>query len=265
MSAGLGAEPGSCRTSWCPPGARLLHPSDHARRQDLRTEEEVPIRRPFGDWRGVAQQAPGRCNADGYASGGGVTTGVYVIRERLFAIGQDSDITDEHGRPVLRVDGKALEARHARVGRIPPTTDDRRRRPRAAAPRTSGGHGNDDCTADRVHAGGHQQTANRIHHHVDGTRRGASRTGRRGRPTHRWPAYDGEGLAPPGTERTASTTITSGWSTGRWPSSASWIRLARHIPGGVADDLDATSTGGCRPRPLHPSRTVTPPLPRCRW
>ena len=34
-----------------------------------------------------------------------------MIRERLFAIGQDSDITDEHGRPVLRVDGKALSQR----------------------------------------------------------------------------------------------------------------------------------------------------------
>lgn len=30
----------------------------------------------------------------------------YVIRERLFHFGEDSDITDEHGRPVLRVDGK---------------------------------------------------------------------------------------------------------------------------------------------------------------
>ncbi len=30
----------------------------------------------------------------------------YVIRERLFHFGEDSDITDEQGRPVLRVDGK---------------------------------------------------------------------------------------------------------------------------------------------------------------
>jgi len=32
----------------------------------------------------------------------------YVIRERLFRFGEDSDITDEQGRPVIRVDGKVL-------------------------------------------------------------------------------------------------------------------------------------------------------------
>ncbi len=36
---------------------------------------------------------------------------MYVIREKLFGFGQDSDITDETGRPVLRVDGKALRDR----------------------------------------------------------------------------------------------------------------------------------------------------------
>jgi len=36
---------------------------------------------------------------------------VYVIRERLFGLGEDSDITDEAGRPVLRVDGKVLSLR----------------------------------------------------------------------------------------------------------------------------------------------------------
>jgi uncharacterized protein YxjI len=40
---------------------------------------------------------------------------VYVIRERFFGFGQDSDITDEHGRPVLRVDGKALSLRERLV------------------------------------------------------------------------------------------------------------------------------------------------------
>src|SRR5207253_86151 len=30
----------------------------------------------------------------------------YIIRERMFRLGEDSDITDEAGRPVLRVDGK---------------------------------------------------------------------------------------------------------------------------------------------------------------
>jgi uncharacterized protein YxjI len=44
---------------------------------------------------------------------------VYVIRERLFAMGQDSDITDEHDRPVLRVDGKALSLRQRLVLRDP--------------------------------------------------------------------------------------------------------------------------------------------------
>ena len=32
----------------------------------------------------------------------------YVIRERFFKLGEDSDITDESGNPVLRVDGKVL-------------------------------------------------------------------------------------------------------------------------------------------------------------
>ena len=36
---------------------------------------------------------------------------MYVIRERLFGLGEDSDITDEAGRPVLRVDGKVLSLR----------------------------------------------------------------------------------------------------------------------------------------------------------
>lgn len=36
---------------------------------------------------------------------------MYVIREKFFGIGQDSDITDENGRPVLRVDGKAFRDR----------------------------------------------------------------------------------------------------------------------------------------------------------
>ena len=48
---------------------------------------------------------------------------MYVIRERLFAIGQDSDITDEHGRPVLRVDGKALSMRDRLVLRDPDGRD----------------------------------------------------------------------------------------------------------------------------------------------
>ena len=33
---------------------------------------------------------------------------MYVIRERLFRLGEDSDITDQAGQPVLHVDGKVL-------------------------------------------------------------------------------------------------------------------------------------------------------------
>jgi uncharacterized protein YxjI len=33
---------------------------------------------------------------------------MYVIRERFFALGEDFDITDEAGRPVLHVDGKVF-------------------------------------------------------------------------------------------------------------------------------------------------------------
>jgi uncharacterized protein YxjI len=33
---------------------------------------------------------------------------VYVVRERIFRLGEDSDITDGAGQPVLHVDGKVL-------------------------------------------------------------------------------------------------------------------------------------------------------------
>jgi uncharacterized protein YxjI len=39
---------------------------------------------------------------------------MYVIRERLFRLGEDSDITDEAGQPVLYVDGKVLSL-HSRL------------------------------------------------------------------------------------------------------------------------------------------------------
>jgi uncharacterized protein YxjI len=35
----------------------------------------------------------------------------YVIKERLFRLGEDSDILDESGRPVFHVDGKVLTLR----------------------------------------------------------------------------------------------------------------------------------------------------------
>lgn len=40
---------------------------------------------------------------------------MYVIRERLFRLGEDSDITDEAGNPVLHVDGKVLTLHHRLV------------------------------------------------------------------------------------------------------------------------------------------------------
>ncbi len=43
----------------------------------------------------------------------------YVIRERFFRLGEDSDVTDEAGRPVLRVDGKVLTLRDTLVLRDP--------------------------------------------------------------------------------------------------------------------------------------------------
>jgi uncharacterized protein YxjI len=43
----------------------------------------------------------------------------YVIRERFFGLGEDSDVTDEAGRTVLRVDGKVLTLRDTLVLRNP--------------------------------------------------------------------------------------------------------------------------------------------------
>jgi uncharacterized protein YxjI len=43
----------------------------------------------------------------------------YAIRERFFRFGEDSDITDEHGRVVLRVDGKVLTLHDRLVIRDP--------------------------------------------------------------------------------------------------------------------------------------------------
>ncbi len=44
---------------------------------------------------------------------------MYVIRERLFRLGEDSDITDEAGKPVLHVDGKVLSLHNRLVLRDP--------------------------------------------------------------------------------------------------------------------------------------------------
>ena len=43
----------------------------------------------------------------------------YVVRERLFRLCEDSDVTDEAGRPVLRVDGQVLTLRDTLVLRDP--------------------------------------------------------------------------------------------------------------------------------------------------
>ena len=44
---------------------------------------------------------------------------MYLIRERFFRLGEDSNITDEQGRPVLQVDGKVLSLRKRLVVRDP--------------------------------------------------------------------------------------------------------------------------------------------------
>ena len=44
---------------------------------------------------------------------------MYVIRERLFSLGEDSDITDQAGQPVLHVDGKVLSLHNRLILRDP--------------------------------------------------------------------------------------------------------------------------------------------------
>jgi uncharacterized protein YxjI len=44
---------------------------------------------------------------------------MYVIRERLFRLGEDSDITNEAGQPVLHVDGKVLSLHNRLILRDP--------------------------------------------------------------------------------------------------------------------------------------------------
>ena len=41
----------------------------------------------------------------------------YVIRERLFRLGEDSDITDEQGQPIYHVDGKVLSLHNTLIVR----------------------------------------------------------------------------------------------------------------------------------------------------
>jgi uncharacterized protein YxjI len=44
---------------------------------------------------------------------------MYVIRERLLRLGEDADITDETGQPVLHVDGKVLSLHNRLILRDP--------------------------------------------------------------------------------------------------------------------------------------------------
>ena len=44
---------------------------------------------------------------------------MYVIRERMFRLGEDSDITDEAGQPVLHVDGKVMSLHNRLILRDP--------------------------------------------------------------------------------------------------------------------------------------------------
>jgi uncharacterized protein YxjI len=44
---------------------------------------------------------------------------MYVIRERMFRMGEDSDITDQAGRPVLHVDGKVMSLHNRLILRDP--------------------------------------------------------------------------------------------------------------------------------------------------
>jgi uncharacterized protein YxjI len=68
-----------------------------------------------------ARQAPSWEESTAPATGVVMEGGsrMYLIRERFFALGEDSDITDEHGRPVLHVDGKVLSLRNRLVLRDP--------------------------------------------------------------------------------------------------------------------------------------------------
>jgi hypothetical protein len=44
---------------------------------------------------------------------------MYLIRERFFRLGEDSDITDDQGRPAFRVDGKVLSLHNRLIIRDP--------------------------------------------------------------------------------------------------------------------------------------------------
>ena len=46
-------------------------------------------------------------------------TKTYIIREHMFRLGEDSDITDEAGQPVLRVDGKVMSLHNRLILRDP--------------------------------------------------------------------------------------------------------------------------------------------------
>jgi uncharacterized protein YxjI len=57
---------------------------------------------------------------------------MYVIRERMFRLGEDSDITDEAGQPVLHVDGKVMSLHNRLILRDPARREVPRRGPGAS-------------------------------------------------------------------------------------------------------------------------------------
>src|SRR5262245_33449295 len=60
---------------------------------------------------------------------------MYVIRERMFRLGEDSDITDEAGQPVLQVDGKVMSLHNRLILRDPGGCEAGQVRRKLAAPR----------------------------------------------------------------------------------------------------------------------------------
>jgi uncharacterized protein YxjI len=74
--------------------------------------------RPCADAQVVVMH-PGIGCAHGNPPSSREDTAMYLIRERFFRLGEDSEVIDEHGRPVLQVDGKVLSLRNRLVLRDP--------------------------------------------------------------------------------------------------------------------------------------------------
>jgi len=60
----------------------------------------------------IRRSGPAGCHPRPFpAAGPDSLAGMYVIRERFFAFGDDFDVLDEHGNKVLHVDGKVFSVR----------------------------------------------------------------------------------------------------------------------------------------------------------